>query len=826
MRIKKIADFTGTIPQGVEQYIGTSGVEASQITSSFGRSNEAINWVNRYNADLLKNIAFIYNYTGNDAFGIYMSEVDRKVKTPKLQKELEQQGYIIKTTEQGLTALPKEGTDKTAEQIKADIDNAWKKLQQIGGTALGINIAKDIKQAKEDADKINNAKPMEQRDADLWQWLGIIHVGSTIVHEAVHAKGNTSEGPSEQGEAAFTSWLLPQINQEYKRSLDGQKKGDQYSEITMGGKVYAKGNTWYRTAQMSYYIPQSFMEKALGSDLAGRFPTGIQADQGTALWGMMAQEGNKLPIESKLGRQFMAPIPKNLNQSNDILEEQLRKYTKDDLKLDPKASMTELLTPGYDRDRGYTTLEGLLDEKRVKPLLVPIKKNASVNMVKAATLFGWMNNLQISDGSTIPGLGDRVMAWDDRDEDFSEEESWIKKQPRYNPSGYDRRGIFYELFEWQFQPQAWTEMMGDGTNTHPAKRFASAKIDRELARVLSVLSTAKNKIAKNEIATTRFIITQDILPIVEKIFDGSNLQINVFELSDSSSTKESIYSVWISSPAVTEEDIEQTEKILQNKTIDKVEADKIIDDMFGVSKQREKSINEILETVKDLCISYEVNNLYVIGSYPRDIVMGSPIYKMEELDFCGGEGDLSIKLGGLAAEILGVRNVKINAKTMILSFTYKNINVSFGGDYNPQEIKGGLRDVGIEPNSLNTDIFNRDFTINMLIYDIMGDKIIDISKLALEDLKRKTIKTFFDADYVCKLSPMVILRALKLKLKYGFEIDPSLQKAMIDNASLLLDGRYSEAKLFLASENVKREGCKLAEILFENFGLDKLNYIE
>ena len=59
MKMFKIADFTATIPPGAEQYIGTSSVEASQITSAFGRSHEAINWVNRYKSDLLKNIAFI-----------------------------------------------------------------------------------------------------------------------------------------------------------------------------------------------------------------------------------------------------------------------------------------------------------------------------------------------------------------------------------------------------------------------------------------------------------------------------------------------------------------------------------------------------------------------------------------------------------------------------------------------------------------------------------------------------------------------------------------------------------------------------------------------
>jgi len=823
MKIFKIAEFTGSIPQGAEQYIGTSSVDASQITSAFGRSQEAINWVNRYGSDLLKNIAFIYNYTNDNAYGVYMSDVDRKVKTPKLQKELEQLGYVIKTTEQGLTALPKEGTQKTAEDIKNDIDNAWKRLEQMGGTALGVNIGKSIRQAKEDADKINNGKQPDQRDPDLWQWLGVIHVGSTIVHEAIHAKGNKGEGPSEQAEAAFTSWILPQINKEYKNKLDSQKKSDQFSEIIVGGKVHAQGKNWYKVAQMSYYVPQSFTTKSLGSDLSGRFPEGLQGSEGIAPWSMLSQEGQKIPIENKLGRQYMSNLPKDLDQEHDSIEQQLRKYTREDEKLDPKASMTELLSSGYDRDRAYTTLEGLLDEKRVHPLLLPLKKNAS-SILKTATLFGWMNNLTISDGNTIPGLGDRVMAWDDRDEDFAGAEKDIKKQPRYNPSEYDRRGIFYQFFDLKSQPETWDNYIGNLGNTSPAKRFASVSDEtkKEVSKILSVLSEAKKKIGKGEFSATRFIVTEDVMAIIDKVFSDESLNVNVFSLSGQEEEQEAIYSVWISSPKTPSENIEKAEKILQEKTIDKGETDEILDEMFGVSKQKEKVVNEILELTKDICLSYEIKNIYIIGSYPRDLVLGSPLYKMEEIDFCGGEGDQNIKIGGLVAEKLGVTDVNISTKTMVLSFAYKGVNVSFGGDYNLTQIKGGLKDIGIEPNSINTNIYNRDFTMNTLIYDIMSSKIIDITGMAEADLKRKMIKTLLDPEYVCLINPLVILRALKLKLKYGFDIDPALQHAMSTNAKHLLDGKYSEGKLRRYIESVKKEGKKQAEMLFKHFGLEQL----
>lgn len=143
--------------------------------------------------------------------------------------------------------------------------------------------------------------------------------------------------------------------------------------------------------------------------------------------------------------------------------------------------------------------------------------------------------------------------------------------------------------------------------------------------------------------------------------------------------------------------------------------------------------------------------------------------------------------------------------------------------FTPKEIKAKLREKGIKDTPLNIDIYNRDFTMNMLIYDFVGDKVYDISGRGKDDIENKVIRTYFDADYVCKQNPIVILRALKYKLRYGIDIDEDLQRAMITNAPLLLGGRYSDRRLVIARENVEKEGRKEAQELFRGFGLDRLN---
>ncbi len=994
MKIHKIGQdyqgfYSGDVPEQALGYLGTSVVDSSQVNAVFGKANEAINLVNRFNGSLLLNISFVFNFSKGGAYGVYLSELDRAIKTKALKKQLEQKGYEVRETQNGLTAFPKKGQEKSSEEIQKDIDQLYAQLQSKGGTAIGVNVASVLNAAKMDAAEVKSPDP------DMWQWIALLHLGGTIVHEAVHAQGHMDEGPSEAAEESFVQWALPQINEQYRQSMESAGKGDQFAPLTLTGrKRHAKTGNWYKTAQqLSYYVPRHFIQPSSGSDLSGRFPTGVKPDGDMSLgaWSMMAQTGQDIPIESRLGRQFMSPLPNDLSQEHDILEEQLRKYTREDKKLDPKASMNELLSEGYDENRDYITLEGLLEEKRPKPLMVPLKKNvlahkvANVQLkitpfmaeelaidfenyeehfddnpnnpemqeekvlyekfkkndfnftdkelimigesligmddkdvftfspkarkqlfdielqlgmwtpitderakeyvrnglgvrmshfpkvngvrydfnnewdnkyghipskpvqvfpkpiteipdssktantrqdfVKTATLFGWMNNLQISDGSTIPGLGDRVMAWEDRDEDFSEEESWIKHQPRYNPE-YDIKGFYYRWIEPRFRPQTFDDMTRDVTNTHPAKRFASSNQDNgSISKIYSVLSSAKSQIAKKEILATRFIVTEDVIPIIDKVCQGNEIKINVFHFGETDK-KEEIYAVWLLSPEIGEEKIEKIERHLQNKSIDKDNVDELIDGILGISKQKENAVQEVFSIVKIACKEYGFKDIYIVGSYPRDLITKTPYYLVENLDFAGGWASQNIKLGSLVAEKLGISKVNISNKTTSLSFVYKDIRISFNGDYAPTEVKVALKNLKVPETALSLDVCNRDFTINMLAYDINTDKIVDVSGLALKDVKNKIIKTFLDPNYVCQQNPIIILRAIKLKIRYGYDIDRELQGAMMKNADLLFDGRYLETDLIMARENVKREGKKEAEELFKIFRLDLLEKIK
>ena len=805
--------FSGEIPEAAVGYIGTSAVDASQVRSVFGKTDEAIQLVNQYNASLLESVSSIFDFSKGGAYGVYLSGLDKDIKTKELQKKLEAEGYRIEDVNGLLTAYPTQ-ENKSPEEIKEDIDRLYADIEGKGGTVFGINTSSIVSAAQSDA------AAMDSQDPELWQWIAVLHLGGTIVHEATHAKGHMDEGPAEDAESKFSQWALPIVNNKYRESLEAQGRGEEVVELQLSGnKRHAKAIGWYKKAQFLNYLPKDMYSAPTGSDLDGRFPNGISSREGRAPWGMLAQQDQNFAIEEKLSREYMSPLPEDIVQEHQSIEEQLRRYTRGE-GCDPDSTLEELLMYGHEGDIGYMTTEGLLEELRPKPLMIPIKKDASIKKIeKKATLFGWMNNLDISDGSTIPGMGDRVMAWEDRDESFAEEESWIKSQPRYNPE-YDIKGFYYRWIEPRFKPQLFDDMTMDYTNTHPAKRWASVveDDDTQAAKVMAVMEEIDSKIANGKIRSTRLIMTADILSFIEDFFKGRDLLVDAFSSGECGG--EEIYSVWVSAPDVDREVIVAAEKAIEDEDLDDLE-DKL-EDLFRVGSQKKEVTDKIIDETRDICSEYGVNGIHVIGGYVRALVLGSSFSGVRNIDFGGEWPNQTMKIGSLLAKRLGAKDINISEKTAALSFTYKGIDVNFNGGVSLPDIKDSMASKNISATCLNEDICSRDFTVNMLAYDVSSGAIKDIGGESMTDIGKKVIKTFIDPEYACSENPLLILKALAMAKCCGFGIDRKLRAAMRNNGHLLFESNIPESKLIAARESVKKEGKKTASELFKAFGIEKL----
>ncbi|MBA3957724.1 MAG: polynucleotide adenylyltransferase PcnB [Parachlamydiaceae bacterium] len=76
------------------------------------------------------------------------------------------------------------------------------------------------------------------------------------------------------------------------------------------------------------------------------------------------------------------------------------------------------------------------------------------------------------------------------------------------------------------------------------------------------------------------------------------------------------------------------------------------------------------------------------------------------------------------------------------------------------------------------DVLRRDFTINGLFYDPLTHSIIDYVG-GWEDIHKNTLKTIGVPDVRFKQDPVRMIRLLKFRARFGFEIDSEAKRALI-----------------------------------------------
>ena len=105
--------------------------------------------------------------------------------------------------------------------------------------------------------------------------------------------------------------------------------------------------------------------------------------------------------------------------------------------------------------------------------------------------------------------------------------------------------------------------------------------------------------------------------------------------------------------------------------------------------------------------------------------------------------------------------------------------------------------------SIEEDLTRRDFTINAIAYDILNEKIIDVTG-GLEDIKKRRLNLIKEENLI--EDPLRILRAFRFYALNGFEMTHDLKKCLMKHRDLVL----SPAKERINYELMKLFGGKYA----------------
>ena len=186
------------------------------------------------------------------------------------------------------------------------------------------------------------------------------------------------------------------------------------------------------------------------------------------------------------------------------------------------------------------------------------------------------------------------------------------------------------------------------------------------------------------------------------------------------------------------------------------------------------SVRSILEIAGALGEKKEIE-VYVVGGFVRDLLMGSPINDIDLMTV--GEG---IPFAEMLANELGRKKIVPFKKfgTALIPGNEIQIEVATARKEN---YEGNSRKPSeIIYTDLEGDLLRRDFTINAMAMNITPLLFGELTDPygGISDIKKKVIKTPFDPDETFSEDPLRMMRAAYFASKLGFKLDESCLRSI------------------------------------------------
>jgi len=769
-------DIDNVVPQ-ILQNIGGSNVDFSEIASVLSQAGEALDLVrsSSYGGNLA-NIAYIYNTSEGGAFGVFDPNIDHSVKIKIVESKLREIGYEVDYKNGELYAW---APGKSAEEVRSEMESMYNDLDLHGGLVIGINASKiyevsmnnfnDLKtQVNEQIAAGNSAEPIGQDD---FNQMVALHLGSTIVHETVHALGAKGEDEPIKAQRDWTQETIQKINAE--REAQG-KFPLEMSDNIYNASSFKKMMRMAQIGYQDYMLPEAFLRMFVRFNDA-QFPV---------------DKGANDSLETILNKNEHSPIGADF-----ILENELSKEHTD--------TQSEMMS-----------IEELLEEDRPRPLIVPISKTAGINsnvggpyISSAFAVDEWLP--RVLDGRDIT---DRIEYQE------GEDPYW---QRRYKPENVswtrDRFGNPTYKYDQKFQivdyntnnPMSWNQLFREDNVTGPWRKMASSERGESLSSLLCTLGKYKSIVRSGKRKAVRLIMPESMFDFIIPVI--ADMRPIVF------SNSPGICSVWMPNEEVGVEEMTAVENSLES-----MDNSKLVNSVLGSDIISRDRINYILSVAKEICLDHGIPDVYVVGGLPRNIVSGESFVEVNDLDFTGTMPYECHKLGGLLAEELNADDMSIFHRTMTMSFSYDGLKMDFRGNFMPLDIRPLMRRMKLKVTPMSYDIYARDFTVNSLLYDFINNKIYDVSKHGVEDVENRRLRTLFSPDEVICANPLIITRAIVMSMR-GYSIDPELAQAMRDNKSCLFNGSISDIRLTYEYEKIA--GYSEGDSMLKEFGISNLKEI-
>ena len=191
--------------------------------------------------------------------------------------------------------------------------------------------------------------------------------------------------------------------------------------------------------------------------------------------------------------------------------------------------------------------------------------------------------------------------------------------------------------------------------------------------------------------------------------------------------------------------------------------------------------NAYFKEVSNFLISKKLfHNSYLVGGTIRDLLLKKEI---KDLDFAINAN--TIELAKVFSKTVGGSFVLLDENFSIGRVVKNNVTIDFS------QLRG---------DSIETDLSERDFTINAMAVPLSMDRIIDPFE-GMRDIKNKIIRIVNEENL--KKDPLRVLRAYRFHATLEFDIDEKTREAL---------KKYAPLMKITAKERVKEELWKIFSV--------------
>ena len=190
------------------------------------------------------------------------------------------------------------------------------------------------------------------------------------------------------------------------------------------------------------------------------------------------------------------------------------------------------------------------------------------------------------------------------------------------------------------------------------------------------------------------------------------------------------------------------------------------------------AIKEVLLGIKRLAKENGLSEPYIVGGLPRDKILNRPS-KIADVDLTSGDESIHA-LAKLTANEFKVYPLEFpDGHTQLY---IDGIKYDFSSNYNSPDATFFLNKAGVRnPTEMQLELFSRDFTCNTLILPLTLRKIVDPTGLALDDIKRKIIRTPLPPRITLRDDTKRVVRAIYLAAKLGFTVEKDIIKWSLEH---------------------------------------------